>query len=167
MTDSTTLSTDTDGTTDDRQHVVKPAVFVTHIPNRNFDSPQPQNGNRGPKNLISILLCFIVLFNDRFRRWQKTQCKNEGPKNSKNMHFCGVHFSFSEKQILETRCIKQHAFLVRPLRDLHGFSNAHTLMFLDPKERGSNKERRSKLRSRDGPASKFRSPGPPKGAHSD
>ena len=39
MTDSMTLSTDTDGTTDDRQHVVKPAVFLTHIPNRNFNIP--------------------------------------------------------------------------------------------------------------------------------
>ena len=38
---------------------------------------------------------------------------------------------------------------------LYGFSNAHTLMFFD--------QRRSKLWSRDGLASKFRSSGPPKG----
>ena len=57
------------------------------------------------------------------------------------MHFCDVHFSFGEKQILETRCFKQHAFLVDPLRDLYGFSNAHTLMFFDP-EKGGLKPRK-------------------------
>ena len=50
------------------------------------------------------------------------------------MHVCDVRYSLGKKQILETRCVKQHACLVDPLRDLHGFSNAHTLMFCDPKK---------------------------------
>ena len=62
--------------------------------------------------------------------------KNEKePKFRQIWIFCDVHISSGEKQILETRCIKQHAFLVDPLRDLCDFSNAHTLMFffLTPK----------------------------------
>ena len=43
--------------------------------------------------------------------------------------FCDVHLSSGEKQLLETKCIKQHAFWVDPLRVLYGFSKAHTLMF--------------------------------------
>ena len=59
-------------------------------------------------------------------------------------------------------------FLVDPLRDLYGFSNAHTLMFFVTSEKGgSNQEKGSKLRSHGRPAWKCQSPGPPKGAHSD
>ena len=107
---------------------------MTSIPNRNFDLPQPQNGPRGPKNLTSIPLCFFVLFNDCAADGGK-HCKNEGLKFSKKCILrCAL--SFGEKQILETRCIKQHAFLVDPLRDVNGFSNAHTLMFSDLSKRG-------------------------------
>ena len=38
----------------------KNCCFVTHIPNRNFDPSQPQNGPRSPNNLISIPLCFSL-----------------------------------------------------------------------------------------------------------
>ena len=38
--------------------------------------------------------------------------------------------------------MKQHAFRVDPLRDLNGFSNAHTLMFFDIRQRGGLKPRK-------------------------
>ena len=79
-----------------------------------------------PKNLISISLCL-----------SSPQCKNEGAKKfEKPMHFCDVHFSIGEKQILQTRCIKEYGWLVDPLRDLFGLSSAHTLIFVDPPEGG-------------------------------
>ena len=54
MTDSMTLSTDTDGTTERQTTRGKTCCFVTHIPNRNVDSSQPQKwAKRSPKNLIS------------------------------------------------------------------------------------------------------------------
>ena len=114
----------------DRQHVVrKTCCFVTHIPNRNFDLRQPQNGPRGPKNLISVPQCFSFS-STTVPKMEENTVQNEGSQNfEKYMHFCDVHFSLTDQQILETRCIKQHAFLVDPLRDLHGFTNAHTLMF--------------------------------------
>ena len=90
-----------------------------------------------------------------------------GAHNFEKMHFCDVLFSLGANQILETRCIKQHAFVVDPLRDLSGVPSAPTLMFKDSQKGGSNQERGSKIRPRDGPASNFRSPGLPHGAHSD
>ena len=45
------------------------------------------------------------------------------------MNFCDVHSSSSEKHILETRCIKQHAFWVVPLRDLNGFFECSQNMY--------------------------------------
>ena len=47
-----------------------------------------------------------------------------------------MHLTSGEKQILETKCVQQHAFWVDPLRDLNGFSNAHTLMFFDTQKGG-------------------------------
>ena len=64
-----------------------------------------------------------------------------------------MHISSGAKQILETRCIKQHAFLVDPLGVSHDFSNAHTLKFFHPETRGSKSEK---------VAWKFRSPKPPR-----
>ena len=60
------------------------------------------------------------------------------------MHFCDVHFPLGEMQILETRCIKQDAFVVDPLRESQGVSNAHTLIFLThpPSKTGRLKPRR-------------------------
>ena len=57
-----------------------------------------------------------------------------------------MHFSSGENQILETKCIKQHAFLVDPLGVSYDFPNAHTLIFLLRKweERDSKQERGSK-----------------------
>ena len=53
-----------------------------------------------------------------------------------------MHFSFGEKQILETRWIKQHAFLVDHLRDLSGFSSAHTFdVFWPPNGEAPNQEK--------------------------
>ena len=54
------------------------------------------------------------------------------------MQFCEVQFSSGEKQILETGCIKQHAFLVDPLRDLNVFFECShfDVFFLTPTEKG-------------------------------
>ena len=95
---------------------------------------------------------------------ENTVQKWGSPKFWKNA-FCEVHFSSGAKQILETRCITQHVFLVDRLRDFYGFSNAHTLMFFDLPKRGLKPTKGTKSRSRDGPESKFRSPGPSKAAH--
>ena len=68
------------------------------------------------------------------------------------VHFNDVLQSLGEKQ---TTCIKQHAFLVDPLRDFIGFSNAHTLMLFDhPKSKAHTKKGALNL----APASKFRAP---------
>ena len=48
--------------------------------------------------------------------------------------------SFGEKQILETKCIKQHAFLVDPRGSSHALSNTHALMFLYLKRRVQTKK---------------------------
>ena len=82
----------------------KTCCFVTHIPNRNFDPPQPQNGPR-VFSFSSTTVPQMV---------EKKECKNEVAQNfEKKKHFFDVHFSLGEKQILETRCIKQHAFFGR------------------------------------------------------
>ena len=87
----------------------KTYCFVAHIPNRNFDSPQPQNGPRVPNAQFPSFCVFSL---------EDTVQKMREPKFPKNMNFCEMHFSSGEKQISETRCIKQHAFWVSPLRDL-------------------------------------------------
>ena len=69
--------------------------------------------------------------------------KNEGSSRNfeKLCMFYDVHFSLCEKHIFVKPCLKQHACLVDPLRDLFGFSNAHTLMFFDRQE-GELKQRK-------------------------
>ena len=74
-------------------------------------------------------------------------------KKKKKNHFCDVHISFGEKQILETRCIKQHAFLVDPLGVSHDFRML-TTVFLHRKWEAQNKTEDRNLSF----ASKFRSP---------
>ena len=139
--------------------MVKPCCFVTHPEPQisgplylkmGQEVPKTSNGPRGP------------FFLD-FPQMVETECKNEGGSNFKKMYFCDVHFSLGEKQILETRCIKQHAFLVDPQGVSFDFSSTHTLMFLLPQKGVQTKKGARKL----APASKFRSPGSPKGAHSD
>ena len=90
------------------------------------------------------------------------------------MHFCDVSFSFGEKQILKTSCVKQHAFLVNPLGVSNDLSCAHTLMFFIAKKGGPNQERGSKFGSRveiSNPPDLLKGPiptkkGAQKGAHS-
>ena len=54
--------------------------------------------------------------------------KNEGAQKIENICIlCDVHFSLGEKQFLDTRCVKQHAFLVDQLHDFYGFSNAQEI----------------------------------------
>ena len=55
------------------------------------------------------------------------------------LHFCGVHFASGEKQILETRCIEQHAFLDHPL--VFSLDVFAPRMFLDSQE-GRRKPRK-------------------------
>ena len=108
-------------------------------------------------------MCFFVLFNDRAADGRKHSAKMREIEILKNA-FCDVHFSFAEKYILETRCIKQHAFLVDPLAVSSVFFEcSHFDVFLSPKKGAQTKKRDRNLT----PASKFRSPGPPKGAHFD
>ena len=84
---------------------------------------------------------FFVLFNDRAADGRKHNAKMREDRNfQKTMHFFDVLFSFGEKQILETRCIKQHALLVDPLRDFYRFSNARPLMFFDSKRGAQTKK---------------------------
>ena len=122
-----------------------------------------QCGPRGPKNLISIPVCFFVLFNDRAADGGKNSAKNRAQHFEKF-----AFFSMRSSPIVRSKFLKQyvsnnmHFWSVRCLIYM-----VHTLMFFGPKERGSSQERGSKLGSRDGPASKFRSPGPPRGAHPD
>ena len=77
MTDSATLSTDTDGTTES-DNTWENLLFLWHISRTEISTHlNLKNGPRGPRNLISISLCFIVM----------KQCKNEGATISKNMQF--------------------------------------------------------------------------------
>ena len=62
MTDSMTLSTDTDGTTE-TEKVVKPAVL--DISRTEISTSLNLKMGQGSQNLISSPLCFFVLFNDR------------------------------------------------------------------------------------------------------
>ena len=81
------------------------------------------------KKLISFPLCFFVLFNDRAANGRKQYAKLREVEILKNLYiFAMCTFPKVRKQNLETRCIKQHAFLVDPLRDSCGFSNADTLI---------------------------------------
>ena len=98
----------------------KTCCFATHIPNRNFDLPQPQNGPRGPQKLDFDPPVFFSFSSTTVP--QMVENTLQKPKKSKNYNFGDVHFSFGDKQILETRCVKQHMHvLVDPLRDLNGF----------------------------------------------
>ena len=80
---------------------------------------------------------------------QKTQCKNEGARNFEKISmFCNVHLSLGEKQILETRCVKQHAFW--SIHWMFHLIFAHSIfdVFRPPKKEGLNQEKGSKSGSR-------------------
>ena len=47
---------------------------------KNVGPPEPQNGPRGPKNLISSTLCFFVDFNDCVADGRKHSAKMMEPK---------------------------------------------------------------------------------------
>ena len=79
------------------------------------------------------------------------------------MHFAMCTFPCTRSTFFVKPCLKQHAFLVHPLGVSNDFLHTPTLMFLDPKKGAQTKKRARNL----APASKFRSPGPPKGAHSE
>ena len=86
-------------------------------------------------------------------RWLKIALSSK--KRHLNIHIHtftnGCQHFAGEKPILETRCIKQHAFLVDPLRVKNVFSNAPHFDVFVPKNEGSNQERGSTSRSCDGP----------------
>ena len=74
-----------------------------------------------------------------------------------------VTSKFLKQDVYQTTCIfgRSTAWFI------WFFECSHFDVFRPPKKGSSNQERRSKSRSRDGPASKFRSPGSPKGRLSD
>ena len=127
MTDSMALSTDTDGTTETEKTWYKMLFFVSRIPNRYFDLPQPQNGRRSSLKPNFDPSVFFSFSSTNVTQKGANMVQQGGvPNFEKHLHSCDVHFAVGEKQILETRCIKLHALFVDPLRD---FSNAHTLFF--------------------------------------
>ena len=120
----------------------KTCCFCDAYPEPKFRPPQPQNGRRGPKNLISIPLCFFVRFNDRAADGRKKSAKLRWIDILKNYAFCDVHFSSSEKQILETRCKKTTCILVDPLGVSIDFLCTPTSIFLTSQKKGRLKPRR-------------------------
>ena len=85
------------------------------------------------------------------------------PKISKKYAFFRCALFFGEKQNLETRCIKQHAFLVDPLGVSYDFLYTPTFFLTHQKRWAQTKKGARNL----APASKFRSSVPPRGCHSD
>ena len=150
----------------DRQHVVKPAVSW-HISRTEIPNSLNLKLGHGVQKPDFDLPVFFLSLQRPCRRWQKTQCNNEGAQNlGKNAFLRCALFLWWEanfwNKMFQTTC-----FLVDPLCDLYGFSSAHTVMFFLLPQKGGLKPRREiEIRSRDCPASKFRSPGPPKGTHS-
>ena len=137
----------------------KTLLFCDASRTKELDFPQPQNGPRSPKNLEKRAPWLIIFFDDRAADGRKHTANMRELEISKNVHFCNVHFSRNKKHILcktvcilgpSTGCFK--CFFAHPNFDV-----------LRPKKR----EAQTKKRARNlAPASKFRSPGPPKGGHS-
>ena len=71
-----------------------------------------------------------------------------GIEISKTMHCYDVHFSLGEKQITETRCLKQHAFFVDSLCVSFFFVHSNFDVFRPSRREGSNQEEGSKSGSR-------------------
>ena len=73
-------------------------------------------------------------------------------------------FSLDKKHIFVKPCLKQHAFLIHPMGVFHVFFFARSNFdVLRPKKKGAQTKKKARNLAR---ASKFRSPGPPKGAPS-
>ena len=108
----------------------KTLLFCNASRTKIFDLPQPQNGPRSPKNHENESPPWLIIFSTTVPQMVENTVKNEGARNfEKNNAFCDVHFSLGEKHMFVKPCLKQHAFLVDPLRDSNGLSNAHTLIF--------------------------------------
>ena len=121
--------------------MVKPCCFVTHIPNRNFGLPEPQNGPGSHKNLENGAFGFFFGRDDRAADGRKHSAKMRVIEISKKTLVFDV-FSLGEKQILETRSIKQHAFLVNPLRAFYVFRMLTHWCFLTSSQKGEPKPRK-------------------------
>ena len=146
--DSTALSTDTDMASQRQTSRGKTLLFCDASRTKIFDSPQPQNGPRSPKNLEndpfgSLFLSAVPkMLENTVQTWENSTSRN-------NTHFCDVHFSLHWKHIFVKPCLKQHACLAHPLRDLSGFFElSHLGVFRPPKKGGSNQEEGSKSDSR-------------------
>ena len=135
----------------DRQHVVKPGV-LWHISRTEISTSLNLKMGQGvPRTWFRSPCVFSFSSTTVPQRAENTVHKWGDRKfRKKKTHFCELHFSLGEKQILETRCIKQHAFFGRATAwFICGFFEcSHFDVIWPTKKGGSNQERRSKLRSR-------------------
>ena len=133
----------------DRQHVVKLAVLwhisrteISTSLNLKMDQGVPKTWFRSPCVFSFSSTIVPQMAENTVHKW--------GDRKFSKKHFCEVHFSLGEKQILETRCIKQHAFFGRSTAWFicFFFECSHFDVIWPTKKGGSNQERRTKLRSR-------------------
>ena len=122
----------------------------------------------GPKTQFGSP-CVFSLFNDRTADGRKHNAKLGRPKfQEKSMHFCDVHFSLAEKQILRHyEPNNMHCWSIHFVFYL-GFSKVHTLMFFDPSKRALKPRKGIEINVQPRSHVEISIPRtPPKGTHSD
>ena len=162
MTDSMTLSTDTDGTTE-TDNTWQNLLFCDTYPEPKF-RPRSIKMGQGVPNTWFRSPCVFSFSSTTVPQMEENSAKIKGPKISKNMHFVMCTFLSVRSKFLKQDGSNNML--------LWSITNVIYLVFRvltlwPPNGDSPNQERGSKLRSRDGPASKFWSLGPPKRAHSD
>ena len=110
----------------------KPCYYVTHREPKISPSLNLKMGPRGPKNLENdpassffFLTAVPRVEENTVQKWSELEI------SKKRLHFCNVHFSLYKKHIFVKPCLKQHAFMVYPLRISSVFLYMYTptLMF--------------------------------------